>query len=56
MMSIRFTPVGGMGLESGKQREFESFVKYHAQDIVKKWVDFFVYKKSLVLKVITKRI
>jgi hypothetical protein len=52
---IKFIPVG-QGLEAGKQREFEKFVGIYAEDIVEKWVDFFVYKKKISPKIITKKL
>lgn len=53
--SIRFLPVG-LGLEVNKQKEFETFVRAYADDIVKKWIDFFVLKKPIIPQIITKKV
>lgn len=53
--SIRFLPVG-VGLEINKQREFEVFVRAYVDDIIQKWIDFFVYKKPIQPQIITKKI
>jgi hypothetical protein len=55
VVGVRFVPVG-QGLESGKQKEFEEFVRRYASDIVQKWVDFFVLKKAIVPQTITRKI
>jgi len=55
VVSIKFIPVG-QGLEINKQKEFEAFVRAYADEIVKKWVDFFVYKKQIVPQTITKKV
>jgi hypothetical protein len=52
---IKFIPVGH-GLETSKQKEFEKFVSIYAEDIVEKWIDFFVYKKKITPKTITKKL
>ena len=55
VVGVRFIPVG-QGLDPGKQKDLEAFVKFHADAIVKKWVDFFVYKKPIRPELITKRV
>ena len=46
----------GPGLEPKKRKEFEEFVKANALDIVDKWIDYFIKKKPIAPKVVTKRI
>lgn len=46
----------GMGLESKKRKEFEDFVNVYAEDIVNKWVDYFVKKKPISPKIITQKV
>ena len=53
--SIEFYPVGP-GLAPDKQKEFEKFVCVRAGEIVEKWVDFFVYRKTISPERITRRI
>lgn len=52
---IRITHIGP-GLESKKLKEFEEFVSKFADDIVRKWVDFFVYRKHITPQIITYKI
>ncbi|MGS6581804.1 DUF4160 domain-containing protein [Vibrio diabolicus] len=46
----------GAGLESNKKREFEEFVSCYADDIVEKWIDYFVKKKHVSPTTITKKV
>ncbi|WP_220458600.1 DUF4160 domain-containing protein [Vibrio diabolicus] len=46
----------GTGLESNKKREFQYFVHCYAEDIVDKWVDYFVKKKHVSPMIITKKV
>lgn len=46
----------GPGLEPAKRRDFEEFVNAYANDIVEKWVDYFVRKKHVFPKVITRKV
>lgn len=46
----------GIGLEPAKRKEFEEFVNVYANEIVEKWVDYFVKKKSIVPKLITQKV
>lgn len=46
----------GIGLEPTKRKEFEEFVNVYANEIVEKWVDYFVKKKSIVPKLITQKV
>lgn len=46
----------GPGLEAGKRKEFEAFVNLFAEDIVNKWIDFFVRKKHVQPQTIHQRV
>src|SRR4030065_808861 len=46
----------GPGLEPSKRKDFEEFVNVYANDIVEKWMDYFVKKKHVFPKVITQRV
>lgn len=46
----------GPGLESKKRREFEDFVNSRCEEIVEKWVDYFVKKKRVSPQLITRKI
>jgi hypothetical protein len=46
----------GPGLESGKKKDFEDFVRANANDIVEKWTDHFVKKKHIAPKIVTQRV
>ncbi|EKE75249.1 DUF4160 domain-containing protein [Gallaecimonas xiamenensis] len=46
----------GAGLDSSKRKEFEEFVNFYADDIVNKWVDYFVKKKHISPQIITKKV
>jgi hypothetical protein len=46
----------GPGLESVKRKEFEEFVNVYANEIIEKWVDYFVKKKSIAPKIITQKV
>lgn len=46
----------GSGLEPNKRKEFEEFVHVYAGEIVEKWVDYFVKKKSIAPKIITQKV
>lgn len=47
---------GNRGLDARKRSEFEDFVKYNADEIVEKWIDYFVKKKHITPKIITKKV
>ncbi len=47
---------GKRPLPQGKAKEFLTFVTLHADEIIRKWVDFFVYGKEIKAKVIHRRI
>jgi len=46
----------GPGLDSRKKKEFEEFVNAHANEIVEKWVDYFVKKNHIIPQIITQRV
>jgi hypothetical protein len=43
-------------LEPNKRKEFEEFVHVYANEIIEKWVDYFVKKKSIAPKIITQKV
>lgn len=47
---------GNRGLNSRKRKEFENFVTANASEIVDKWIDYFVKKKSIIPVIITKKV
>ena len=46
----------GPGLEPKKRKEFEEFVNAYADDIVDKWIDYFVKKKPIAPRIITQKV
>lgn len=55
--SIRYMTVGSTPPLAGLHlRDFKSLVKAKADDIVRKWIAFFVLKKAVKLERITKRL
>lgn len=46
----------GQGLEPAKRKDFEQFVRANADEIVEKWVDYFIKKKPISPKIITRRL
>jgi hypothetical protein len=54
---IRFSPVAGRApLDTKEMRFFEEVLQARADDIVSKWVDFFVMHKSIKSERITRRL
>lgn len=54
---IRFTSVSGRPpLEANEMRYFEELVHARADEIVGKWIDFFVLHKSIQAERITRRL
>ncbi len=43
-------------LDPQNERKFKKFVEYFREEIVSKWVDFFVYNKTIKSEVISKKI
>ena len=54
---IRFVMVGNVPPLAGAQlKNFKALVKVRAEEIVAKWIDFFVFKKHVKMERITKRV
>ena len=43
-------------LNGARLKDFKALVKVRAEDIVRKWIDFFVFKKQVKMERITKRV
>jgi hypothetical protein len=57
VVEIRFTRVAGRPpLEPGEMRYFEELVLARTNDIIVKWIDFFVLHKSITPEQITRRL
>jgi hypothetical protein len=57
IVEVRFSDISGKpSLESGELRDFESLVRAKADEIVEKWVDFFVRHKHVQTEIINQRI
>ncbi len=57
IVEIRYTTVvGRAALEAQERRYFEELVSAKAEDIVKKWIDFFVMHRSITPETITRRL
>ncbi|MFC2131576.1 DUF4160 domain-containing protein [Bacteroidota bacterium] len=48
--------IGKKRFDSVKRNDFEKFVKKYSQEIVNKWIDYFVWKKDIKPEIITRRI
>lgn len=46
----------GQGLDSKKRKEFEEFVNAYADDIVEKWIGYFVKKSIIIPQIITQKV
>jgi hypothetical protein len=54
---IRIKSVKGKNpLQADALKHFEKFVETYANDIVKKWIDYFVFHKQITCEVINRRI
>ena len=54
---IRFVMVGNVPpLDGAQLKNFKALVKVRAEEIVGKWIDFFVFKKHVKMERITKRV
>ena len=54
---IRYVTVGHVPpLKGARLKDFKALVKVRAEDIVRKWIDFFVFKKQVKMERITKRV
>lgn len=57
IVEIRYsTPRGRRPLNPAQLRDFKAVVEHHAQEIVDKWISYFVYHKPILPKKITRRI
>ena len=57
IVEIRILPVKEKRPLKGKQLiHFKEFIEKHANKIVEKWVDYFIYHKDIKFEKITKRI
>jgi len=57
IVEIRYSSVKGRrSLDPHRARDFKAVVEKHAQEIVDKWVDYFVYHKPVPPQRITRRI
>src|ERR1700722_19121754 len=57
VVSIIYSPVGGRRpLEGAQLQDFQTLVGHYADDIVKKWIDYFVLHLHVQPEVITRRI
>jgi hypothetical protein len=48
--------IGKKSLEKSKRRDFEEFVNHYAEQIVDKWIQYFVWKKDIKSEIINLRI
>lgn len=57
IVEIRITPVRGKRpLEQSQLQDFKLVVEHYADEIVQKWIDYFVYHKPIQPEKITRRI
>ncbi len=57
IVEIRYsTPRGRRPLSSDQSRDFKAVVGHHAEEIVDRWVKYFVYHKQVPSQKITRRI
>ena len=57
VVNIILKPVRGRRpLEGAQLRDFEALVSHYSQEIVQKWVDYFVLHRQIKPEVITRRI
>lgn len=57
IQEIHYTSIAGRApLESNEMRFFQELVTIKAEDIVSKWIDFFVLHKSITPERITRRL
>ena len=56
-IEVRIAEVKGkQPLDSKNLKKFKSLVEVYRDDIVRKWIDFFVYNKPVVSETITKKL
>jgi len=57
IIEIKISPIKGLlPLSGGELTHFKDFLAVYAHEIVKKWIDYFVYHKEIEFEKITKRI
>lgn len=57
VVEIVYSPIRGRSpLEGTQLRDFQTLVEHYADDIVRKWVDYFVLHRNVQAEVITRRI
>lgn len=47
---------GKKRFDINKRNDFESFIRHYAKQIVDKWIDYFVWKKDIEPKIISRRV
>ncbi len=47
---------GKQPLDNKNEKKFRSVVEYYREDIVTKWIAFFVYNKEVQSEIITKKL
>ena len=47
---------GKKRFDSTKRKDFETFVNHYAEQIVDKWINYFVWKKDIKPKIITRKV
>jgi hypothetical protein len=56
-IEVRISDVKGKDpLETKEMKQFRKLVEIYRDDIVRKWIDFFVYNKEVVSEKITKKL
>ncbi len=57
IIEIRYSSVRGRRPLTRRQMDnFKTVVEYHAEEIVQKWIDYFVFHKQVESKTITRKI
>ncbi|HEY8668403.1 MAG TPA: DUF4160 domain-containing protein [Tepidisphaeraceae bacterium] len=57
VVDIIYTSIRGRRpLEGAQLQDFQMLVGHHADDIVRKWIDYFILHRRVVSEVITRRI
>jgi hypothetical protein len=47
---------GKKRFDVNKRKDFEIFINHYSKQIVKKWIDYFVWKKDIDSQIISKKI
>lgn len=57
ILDIKFKNIAGKKrFDKNKRSDFEQFIKKYAKDIVKSWIDYFVWRKEIKSKIISRKI